>query len=307
MAIGRREYTAAMSPNEIFLRGLASAPRAALADLADLAAVLDQYVAAAHAAWPEIAVDDDAFLAHLAARFPDDAGEAHLRSVRATDVYLALACARGDQHAIAQFERAYFGEIKHAVFRARAGETIRDELEQIMRRILFVAEPTRPAAVAAFSGRGDLRGWIRVTAMREVIRLLGRDQREVKIDDDALFDLLSPANDPELAYIRDLYRAECSAAFRSALDALSVKDRSLLRYQALDGLTVAEIGAIHGVHGATASRWISRIRDELLETTRTEVQRRLGIATHEVDSILRLVHSRLDVSLERVLGPAPAP
>lgn len=307
MAVARREYTAAMSRHEIFLRGLASAPRAALADLADLEAVLEQHVAAAHAAWPEVALDDAVFLEHLAARFPEDAGEAHLRSVRATDVYLALACARGDQEAIVRFERAYFSEIDHAVFRTRAGDAIGTELKQIIRRILFVADGARPAAAAAFSGRGDLRGWIRVTAMREAIRLLGRDKREVKIDDDALFDLLSPANDPELGYIRDLYRGECSAAFRTALDALSVKDRSLLRYQALDGLTVAEIGAIHGVHGATAARWISRIRDELLEHTRTEVQRRLGIATHEVDSILRLVHSRLDVSLERVLGPAPVP
>ena len=294
-----------MSPREVFLRGVASAPRAALADMADLDAVLAAHVAGAHAAWPEIALADEAFIAHLAGRFADDAGEAEVRAVRAGDVYLSLACARGDQAAIVQFERAYFGEIDRAAVRTRAGAELAAELKQILRRILFVAEGTRPAAAAMFAGRGDLRGWIRVTATREAIRLLGRDKREVKIDDDALFDFLSPANDPELGYIRDLYRVECSDAFRTALDALPVKDRSLLRYQVLDGLTAGEIGAIHGVHGATAARWLAKIRDELLERTRSEVQRRLGVATNEVDSILRLVHSRLDVSLERVLRPEP--
>ena len=299
----RGEYTVAVSHRAIFLGGLASAPRAALSELVDLDAILDAHVAAAHEAWPEVALDDAAFVVHLAGRFADDAGEAQVRSVRASDVYLALACARGDQVAIVRLERAYFGEIDRAAVRTRAGAELATELKQIIRRILFVAEGTRPAAASVFSGRGDLRGWIRVTATRELIRLVGRDKREVKIDDDALFDFLSPANDPELGYIRDLYRTECSDAFRTALDALPVKDRSLLRYQVLDGLTVDEIGALHGVHKATAARWLAKIRDELLERTRTEVQRRLGIATNEVDSILRLVHSRLDVSLERVLGP----
>ncbi len=294
-----------MSVRETFLAALAATPRTALVDLADLAAILDAHLATAHTAWPDVEVADTAFITHLASRFADDGGEAELRSVRSGDMYLALACARGDQAAIVTFERAYFDEIDRAAVRTRAGTDLAAEAKQNIRRILFVSESNRPAAAAMFSGRGDLRGWIRVTATRELIRLLGRDKREVKIDDDALFDFLSPANDPELSYIRDLYRAECSEAFRMALNALPTKDRSLLRYQVLDGLTVDDIGALHGIHRATAARWLARIREELLEHTRTEVQRRLGIATNEVDSILRLVHSRLDVSLERVLRPDP--
>jgi len=306
MGEGRGEYTSAMRVREIFLAALADPLRAAFAGLTDLAETLDAHLATARGAWPRVAVGDAAFITHLAGLFADDAGEAELRSVRSGDVYLALACALGDQAAIVEFERAYFDEIDRAAVRTRAGTDLAGEAKQNIRRILFVAESNRPAAAATFSGRGDLRGWIRVTATRELIRLLGRDKREIKIDDDALFDFLSPANDPELSYIRDLYRAECSDAFRTALDALSTKDRSLLRYQVLDGLTVDDIGAIHGIHRATAARWIASIRDRLLEHTRTEVQRRLGIATSEVDSILRLVHSRLDVSLERVLLPDSA-
>jgi RNA polymerase sigma-70 factor, ECF subfamily len=291
-----------MSYRATFLAALADAPRAALARLDDLDAVLAGHVAAAHAAWPDIAVGDAAFVAHLARRFPEDGGEAELRSVRAADVYLALACAGGDQAAIAALEAAYFGEVDASAARTRAGHALATEVKQIVRRILFVAEGDRPAAAGEFSGRGDLRGWIRVTATRELIRLLNRDKREVKLGgDDTLLDLLSPAQDPELAYIRDLYRTECAAAFRVALEAIPARDKSLLRYQLIDGLSIDEIGALNGVHRATAARWIARIRDDLLARTRAEVQTRLGIASGEVDSILKLVHSRIDVSFERVL------
>ena len=34
-------------------------------------------------------------------------------------------------------------------------------------RILFTSEPGRPAALSEFSGRGDLRSYIRVMATRE--------------------------------------------------------------------------------------------------------------------------------------------
>jgi RNA polymerase sigma-70 factor (ECF subfamily) len=288
---------------EMFLAAVAPEARSVLAAIGDVEAVLAGHVAAAHAAWPAIAVPDDVFVAHLARRFPADGGDSQLRAVRAADVYLALACARGDQDAIAVFERAYFGEIDAAAARTRAGPTLAAEVKSIVRRILFVAEGTRPAAAGEFSGRGDLRGWIRVAATRELVRLLGKDKREVKLGDDALLDVLSPAHDPELAYIKDLYRSQCSEAFRAALAAMPAKERSLLRYQLIDGLGIDEIGAIHGVHRATAARWLAKVREELLVRTRAEVQQRLGIATGDVDSLLQLVHSRLEVSFERALRP----
>ncbi len=61
------------------------------------------------------------------------------------------------------------------------------------------------------------------------------------------------------------------------------------------------MGKLHQVHRATAARWLQSIRDALLERTRVELQARLGAGAADVDSVIRLVASRLDVSLERVL------
>jgi RNA polymerase sigma-70 factor (ECF subfamily) len=294
-----------MGHRETFIGALSGPARAALAGLADLDALLAAHLAAAHAAWPGVHVGDEDFLAHLASRQPDDVSEAELRDVRAADVYLALACAGGDAQAMARFESSYFGEVDVAAARTRSGATLADEVKQILRRILFVAEAGRPAATREFAGRGDLRGWIRVAATRELLRLGARDKRDVHIGDEALFDFLSPADDPELGYIRDLYRRECAEAFRVALGTVPARERSLLRYQLIEGLGIDEIGSLHGVHRATAARWLAQARTQLLERTRAEVVARLGIAPGEVDSILRLVHSRLDVSMERALQSKP--
>jgi RNA polymerase sigma-70 factor, ECF subfamily len=55
------------------------------------------------------------------------------------------------------------------------------------------------------------------------------------------------------------------------------------------------------VHRATAARWLTDARERLGEIIRTELAARLQIAAEEVDSIVRLVQSRVDMSLDRLL------
>jgi RNA polymerase sigma-70 factor, ECF subfamily len=59
---------------------------------------------------------------------------------------------------------------------------------------------------------------------------------------------------------------------------------------------------LYGVHRATAARWVNAAREELGEAIRAQIAQRLTISVGQVDSIVRLVQSRIDVSLERLLG-----
>jgi RNA polymerase sigma-70 factor (ECF subfamily) len=177
-----------------------------------------------------------------------------------------------------------------------------DQVRDHLRRILFVSEPGRPAALREFSGRGDLRSYLRVIATRELVRVINKGRRTVAVTDDAFLDVLSPASDPELAYLRERYRADVDAAMRAALVALSEQPRALLRYSVVDGWTVDRIGALYGVHRATAARWVAAARDDLGTRIRAELAARLAISVDEVDSIVRLVQSGIDVSLEHLLG-----
>jgi RNA polymerase sigma-70 factor (ECF subfamily) len=75
-----------------------------------------------------------------------------------------------------------------------------------------------------------------------------------------------------------------------------------MRQQCLDGLSIDDLGGLHGVHRATAARWLQKARETLLKETKKNLMKRLGISLAEVDSILRILQSRLDLSLERALA-----
>lgn len=258
---------------------------------------LQQAVAAAaregREAWPGVDVDGDRLRAFLAER--DSEADLCFR-----DLYLACGCAAGDRGALASFEREVMPVAAAAA--ARAGASDVDEVCQIVRDILFVAAAGKTPAIERYSGRGNLKAWVRVIAAREAYRLGRRDKGRVGAQDEALFDVLTEGSeDPQLDYLKQHYREQFRAAFRAAVGELERRERTALRLQVLDGLSIDEIGATYNVHRATAARWIARARDRLLSETRKQMAAQLGIQRHEVDSIIRMISSQLDVSLHSVL------
>jgi RNA polymerase sigma-70 factor (ECF subfamily) len=284
-----------------FRAALHAEARPRFAGAATLAATLAQLREAALAAYPDLAVDAASFAAELARRLGAAASPEQLARVRADHVHIAIACAAGDPLAVRRFEDEFLGEVDATAGRLRARPDQADEVRGHMRRILFVSEPGRPAALREFSGRGDLRSYLRVIATRELVRVINKGRREVGITDEAFLDMLSPASDPQLGYLRERYRPEVDAAMRAALSALPEQPRALLRYSVVDGWTIDRIGALYGIHRATAARRIAAAREELGSAIRAELAARLAISLGEVDSIVRLVQSRIEVSIERLL------
>jgi len=256
----------------------------------------DDELARASAAWPGLrAIEPAAFRAYVAARAPDAA----LASLPLADLYLACACAAGDPAALAAFEDQYLREVAIAAAKLRAAPGVLDEARQVVRNLLFVGESP---AIASYAGRGDLRGWVRVVAMREVMRLCDRDRREVVTGDEELLDALSPASDPELEQLKVAYRVEFASAFRDAVLGLTPRERTLLRHQVIDGLGVEAIGKLYKVHHSTAARWLVKAREAVLDGTRDRLAAKLRLTEAEVDSVLRLIRSRIDVSIEKLLA-----
>jgi RNA polymerase sigma-70 factor (ECF subfamily) len=263
---------------------------------------IDDALAAGPSAWPGVAVDPGAWVRALAGLAPKPLDPARpLGALAAVDHYLAFACGAGDPAALAACDALLVREATIAADAARLSATIRDEAVQIVRTQLFVARAERPAAIHDYAGRGPLRGWLRVTVSRELVRVAKAQQRSVSLEEHLLAD--SHLEDPLLAELKVRGRQELADGFRASLAELAPRDRTLLRYQLVDGLTIDDIGAIYRVHRATAARWLARIRDELVEKTRARVAAALGVDTDEAASIVRLVQSQLDVSVIRHLGP----
>jgi len=264
-------------------------------DLSALGDLLEDRVAAARAALPGEARDVVACFADAVRSDPDPIGR--LAELHAADLWLARSALAGDAAAVEELDRAFLAPaVEDASARVGGGRQHADELHQVLRHDLLVGRGRSGGALRSYRGRGPLRGWLRVTATRELIRL-ARPRRERPVEPDRLLGDALAKNDAELSFVKQVCRAEVARAFSRALRTLDARQRNLLRYQALDGLTTEQIGAIHGVHQATASRWLARARGDLLEATRDELARQLGTDRAEVDSILRLVRSRLDLSL----------
>jgi RNA polymerase sigma-70 factor (ECF subfamily) len=276
----------------------ASSPESAASP--ELEAALASALRRARAAWPDLAVDPATFARYLGERV----AEADLDSARVEDLWAACACTKvADRDgAIAAVEARYFRDVDAALGKMGLDAERIGEVKQGLRRILFVGEADVPARIGEYRGTGPLTAWLRVTAMRAALKLLRKEGREKPMSDDAVLEARSSADDPELAYMKAAYRASFKEAFQESLDSLLPRERTLLKQQIVDGLSIDELGSLYQVHRATAARWVSSAREKLLTRTRRTFMLRARISSDECESIMRLVRSQLDVSLHRRLG-----
>lgn len=272
--------------------------RARVAAAPGAAETLAAMIAEASAAHPALESSAPAFAAHVLGHVPADADvTAHLETMNASDLGLAFACASGSGSAIAAFERRCFDELSFAIARFRVPLT-EGELAQAMRTHLFVAREGRPPKIAQYGGTGDLRAWFRVVVARHLLNAKTRGPRETALDEAMLAALPAAATDPELDHVRRAYGPLLKDALVFAIAELEARERTLLRLAVCDGLGVDAIGALYGVHRATAARWVAAARERLEQATRARARALLGAKSDEsVASLFRLLASQIEVSL----------
>jgi RNA polymerase sigma-70 factor (ECF subfamily) len=293
-----------MSLADRFLARVADVDRPAGVDRERLEALLAGIVDAAEAAWPTVRIPVETFVTHLAAHAP--AAPGLVEDLRTSDLYLACACALGDPAALAAFEATYFGDIGPALARMTRAPISKDDVAQEARRTLFLPRERTPPQIALYAGRGDLRNWTRAALVRIILNLVTRSPREVPAPSDLLDAVPSAGADPELAHMKEVYRAEFREAFSLATASLSSRERNLLRHAFVDGLGIDEVGALFGVHRATAARWLAAARAKLLGHVRKHLLQKLAVNESELASIMRLIRTDLGLTLRRHLG-APEP
>jgi len=263
----------------------------------DVQVALRSLHARGRTAWPEIELDITQF-SMLAAR---QLGNGPFDDVRAGELYLATACTAGVARAIADLDTHYLsGLVAVLVRRGHDAATAADAVQTVRVRFL-VGEAGRAPRISEYDGRGSLATWLHVAATRIAISARRRYQREVADE----VELVAAERGPELDLLRRQFGAEFLETFRSAFCALAPRERTLLRYQVIDRLGIDRIAAIYGVHRATAARWVAHARDALVEGVRRALQARLRVGVEELDSLLRLVHSRLELSLRLLSTPTP--
>ncbi|MEO6771744.1 MAG: sigma-70 family RNA polymerase sigma factor [Kofleriaceae bacterium] len=264
-------------------------------------------LASGRAAWPALRLDEDVLATFVAERLGGGELAAALAAAPAADLVLAGACVAQDPAAHAAFDRV-LAEVDAAGASVGATRDQIDDVKQVLRLQLLVTRDGKPPGLAGYRGKGSLRGWVRITATRELIRHKKRAQRDVSLEGRrTLENLLGSERDPVLEALKAEYRTEFAVALREAIATLGAEDRTLLRHSIVDELSIDAIGVAYGVHRATAARWLTRARAALVAATHARLADRLRLPVDQIESVIRLVQSKLDASMIRYLAePDPA-
>lgn len=216
------------------------------------------------------------------------------------DLELVAACIAGDGAAIAALDGALPALVRPVLARVGVAPADTDEMLQRVRVALLAPGDDGAIGLSGYSGRGELKAYIRAVAVKLALKKRQREDRP----SDPIDDLLAGGDDsPELQVIKARCRSEIRAAVAAGLEALGDRERTLLRQHYVDGLSIDVLGRLHRVHRATAARWLTSARADLLRAMRRHFQSALGMDRRDLDSAIGLVRSRLDLSLSRLLAP----
>ncbi|MBL9016840.1 MAG: sigma-70 family RNA polymerase sigma factor [Myxococcales bacterium] len=263
-------------------------------------AAWEALVAGGRRAWPMVAFDEAALVAYVGPRLAGSDLAAALAAAPAGDLSIAAMCEAQEPTAHAAFDEI-LTEVDAAGAATRAPTDLVQDVKQILRVQLLIAKPDKRPGISGYKGKGPLRGWVRITASRELIRHLKKKKRETPMEPSLEDALVGRSTDPMLSQLKAEYRTEFATALKEAIVALSAEDRTLLRQSIVEQLSIDAIGAAFGVHRATAARWLSRARAALVTETRARLAARLAMPVDQIDSVIRLVQSRLDASMIRYL------
>jgi RNA polymerase sigma-70 factor (ECF subfamily) len=245
----------------------------------------------ARAAHPDATFDDEAFMAFVS----DKSGALPAHGGDLLLVYLWSVGSAGAERRLLE------GPLKEVpVFVASVDRTpdfVSDVTQELFARLLGERR------LLQYGGRGPLGGWLRRAAVNTAASYRRPGQREEATEAiDVSSDALVAA--PELTFFKARYREAFREAFVAALQSLSARERTVLRLNALSNVSIDELGQMYQVHRATAARWVQRARELIVERVQATLIERLQLPEEELEELLVLMRSQLDVSIARYLDAA---
>jgi RNA polymerase sigma-70 factor, ECF subfamily len=275
-------------------------------DGGSLEVLADRFVARSAeftAAFPAVAIDGPRLAARVVESLQGDLrGPQTLDSLHFNDLCIAVACTTHDTRALAYVTASVLPEACSSLARFRSQGVVEADVLSAVRERLLLARPDEQPGIASYGGLGPLLGWLRVIVTRTALNQRRSRKSEESREEEIVRELLGDDASPELTLLRADAALHFKEAFAEAVRCLPEDERDALRMHLYEGLSIDDLARIFGVHRATAARWLTRAREGLYAVTRERLVARLGCSDSEVDSMVRLMMSRVDLSLTRVLG-----
>jgi RNA polymerase sigma-70 factor (ECF subfamily) len=252
---------------------------------------------AAREAWPALAVPDAVFAEFLETR------EVNLRNVTsavAQDLYLACACLHGVFGALGAFSQKFSPTIKAIAHRFNSSPSFGDDVEQQLNEVLFVGGSEGRARIGRYSGAGALLGFVSTAARRVALRQART--RPTFQGEEELVEQFAEVRDQEMDLLKVRYRETFNKALPIALRQLPRRDRLILRMNVVERVSTTKIASIYKVSQPTVSRWIQSAAIRIFAVVKELVCEELDIDTKEMESLLTLVRSQIDLTLSHAVG-----
>lgn len=260
-----------------------------------------------------------------------------INELQVTDLYLALACAKGSEHAWWEFDQGYRRYIERIARHLASIETDAEEVIDSVYVELYgtrVVEDVRQSKFATYTGRGTLRGWLRTVVWHAVIDMHRARHDEISIEDwsesgGETHDRpgwRAESRGGEGAMVDRIARERYAAATVAALDAslatLDDHEKLLLLYYHVEGLKLREIARLvetpesplrrwfqrqskrrasapeSRVHESTVMRWLEKVYGKVLDRFRQELEEKGGLGADEIEICLAMATE--DLSSEDV-------
>lgn len=278
-----------------FLSSASTGARARFSSITEFERFLCAFVEKGREAWPDIHLDPHDFIAFLGRSLPESAAD-ELASLHANDLWLVCGYARGVPRAIEHLETTKLAHVARALRRLGASEaSVADILQDLRGMLIEMNLPVSNRKL--YAGRGDLSSWLRVCAVRKLSQQRDAGRRELELEGTDVIAAESPECHAELALLLQSHKRQLTEAFQQALATMSNRERNVLRYYFVDGLTIDQIGALYRVHRSTMARWVNSAREALALQTRAFFQMRVSVSEAGFLRLLGLIESRIAVEL----------
>ncbi|MEM9069395.1 MAG: sigma-70 family RNA polymerase sigma factor [Myxococcota bacterium] len=270
-------------------------------DSAGVCAALQDALAQGQTRWG-FALDAETFVRFVGQRVAEGADPVEaIGALALDDLYLACACLEGDERAVEILESVVVAELPKAVKRIDSRpEFVREVVDELRVR-LVVGQEGKVPRLARYQGRGSLRSFGMVLAMRSAVDHKRRAAKGEFVDVLELLQIPAAIDTADAGISRAELREPVARALKDALAALPVRERNVLRMHLVDEVSAIAIGRMYGVHRSTATRWITTAREQVLEFVRVRLMAELNLDSAAFNSLAKSLADGVELTLTTFL------
>ena len=250
-----------------------------------------------------------------------------LVSIQSDDLFMAIACADGNERAWWEFDQNQRSYMERVARHLAKTEIDADEVVDWVYGELYgtrVVDGMRVSKFSTYSGRGSMRGWLRTVIWHSIVDMHRASHDEVSLDEmtetvgegAAHANFAVPPTGGENSMIDDLtrerYRSATLSALSKSFTSLDAHERLLLSYYHVDSLKLREIARLvesetsplrgwfqrksqsrekepnSRIHESTVMRWLEKSYTKVLKTFREELITLHGLNNEEIDICIGL-------------------